>query len=65
MKIEIILPLDVKYEIIPAHEGTTDERIPESIALTSVKFRGVEIMPVMNQDEIEELIYEVSNEILN
>ena len=65
MTIEIILPLEVTYEIIPAHEGTTDERIPESIALSSVKFRGVEIMPVMNQDEIEELIYEVSNEILN
>jgi len=65
MTIDLRIPLDVKYELIPAHEGTTDEIIPESICLTSVKFRGVEIMPVMNQDEIEELIYEVSNEILN
>ena len=65
MTITIDLPLEVKYEIIPAHEGTTDERIPESIALSSVKLRGLEIMPVMNQDEIEELIYEVSNEVLD
>ena len=64
MIIEHYMNLKVDYVIIPAHEGTTDEIIPETIDITSVKIGDLEIKDALSQEDIDILIENVSNEIL-
>lgn len=59
------MSLNVDYVIIPESEGTTDEILPATIALTSVKIGDLEIKDALSQEDIDILIENVSNEVLD
>lgn len=55
METELLLKVTVEYNVIPSHEGTTDETIPESINIRSVKVGETEITKEIHPHEIEVL----------
>ena len=63
MKLTLSLDLDVDYDIEPAHEGTTDEIIPERVNVKQVLLNGLDITQSLSSDDIEELEGQLINEL--
>lgn len=67
METTINLNVELDWTVRPSHEGTTDEIIPETIELNSVKVwvdgKQVEIIHALNHELIEELESEILNKI--
>jgi len=59
MKTNINIDVVIDWELIPAHEGTTDEIIGESINIKSVMFGDIDITNSLSPDEIRNLEAEV------
>lgn len=55
METELLLKVTVEYDVIPSHEGTTDEIIPETINIKSVKIGETEIIKEIHPHDIENL----------
>ena len=56
----------IKWEVVPAHDGTTDETIPERVNITSVVItegnHEIEISQALSADTIEMLEAEAMQE---
>jgi hypothetical protein len=67
METQIYLDVELDWITHPSHEGTTDEIIPETIELRSVKTwvdnKQVEIIHALTPDQILSLEEEISNKI--
>lgn len=64
MKIELTLDVEVSYDRIPQEIGDKDENgnvelIPNSISLTSIKCKGIELISLLSPEEILALEQEI------
>lgn len=60
MNTNINIDVRVEWEILPAHEGTVDEIIPERIHITAVWLGKLNIVSELTYDEIGLLEAEIS-----
>jgi hypothetical protein len=64
MESDITLKVSVEWSVKPEETGGSDDRgnyetIPAMFYLTSVKANGHEILPALDQRDIDELIYQI------